>query len=124
MAEQNFTKRNKAAMLKALEQTLGVVTPALKSTGVGRATFYGWLKTDQKFNDAVNSMPEIAIDFAESHLHKQIKDGVPSSTIFFLKTKGKRRGYVEKVEHEHSGNLTFQPNIDFGDTSEKDADKQ
>ena len=34
----------------------------------------------------------------ESHLHKLIRDGNPAATIFFLKTKGKNRGYVERQE--------------------------
>ena len=38
---------------------------------------------------------------AESQLHKQILKGNTSATIFYLKTKGKNRGYVER--HEHTG---------------------
>jgi hypothetical protein len=48
----------------------------------------------------VCDIQESAVDFAESSLHQQIKDKVPSSTIFYLKTKGKHRGYVEKQEIE------------------------
>ena len=33
-----------------------------------------------------------------SQLHKQIKDGSTAATIFLLKTKGKKRGYVERQE--------------------------
>ena len=33
-------------------------------------------------------------------MHQQIKEKIPSSTIFYLKTKGKHRGYVEKQEIE------------------------
>ena len=43
-------------------------------------------------------LKNIALDFAESQLHSQIKDGSTSATIFYLKTKGKKRGYVEKQE--------------------------
>jgi hypothetical protein len=41
---------------------------------------------------------EETIDFAEAQLLKNIKDGKEPSLIFFLKTKAKHRGYVEKVE--------------------------
>jgi len=44
----------------------------------------------------------IALDFAESQLHKQIKEGNSTSTIFYLKTKGKKRGYIERQEHDHT----------------------
>ena len=40
----------------------------------------------------------MALDFAESQLHKQIQNGEVSSTIFYLKTKGKKRGYIERQE--------------------------
>lgn len=90
-------------MLEALEKTLGVVTPALKSANVARGTFYGWLKDDPKFRDAVDALPDIALDFAESKLHKLIKDENPTAIIFYLKTKGKKRGYVERIEQENVG---------------------
>jgi hypothetical protein len=38
------------------------------------------------------------LDFAESQLYKQIKDGSTTATIFYLKTKGKQRGYVERQQ--------------------------
>ena len=51
------------------------------------------------------------IDFAESSLYKQIKDGNTSATIFFLKTQAKRRGYIEKQEIEHSGVINFESEV-------------
>ena len=88
----------KKAMLEALEKSLGVITQACKMVGVHRSTHYEWLKTDEEYKAAVEELSEVAIDFAESHLHKLIKDGNPAATIFFLKTKGKGRGYVERQE--------------------------
>ena len=87
----------KKAMLEALEKSLGVVSTACKAVGISRQTHYNWLKED-KYKTAVEELSEVAIDFAESHLHKLIKDGNPAATIFFLKTKGKGRGYVERQE--------------------------
>ena len=88
----------KESILKALESSLGVVTVACKSADVPRSTYYKWLNEDEKFAEAVKDIENIALDFGESQLHKQIGDGSTSATIFFLKTKGKRRGYIEKSE--------------------------
>ena len=89
---------NKKAMIDALEKSLGIVTSACKVVGISRETHYRWLREDEKYLTAVKSIEDIALDFAESQLHKQIKEGEVSSTIFYLKTKGKRRGYFERQE--------------------------
>ena len=55
---------------------------------------------------------ETTLAFTESKLHKQIEDGVPVSTIFLLKTKGKNRGYVEKTEQDITSGgekISFSP---------------
>jgi|TARA_R110000803_G_scaffold76956_1_gene141766 hypothetical protein len=94
----NKTEQHKKGMLEALEKSLGVVTTACKKVGIGRTQFYHWLKEDREFNDQVKEIENIALDFAESQLHKQIGDGSTSATIFYLKTKGKNRGYIERQE--------------------------
>jgi|TARA_R100001163_G_scaffold40037_1_gene30372 hypothetical protein len=94
----NKTEHHKKALLDALEKSLGVVTTACKTANVGRTTYYEWLKTDEDFKHQVESIQDIALDFAESQLHKQIGDGSTAATIFYLKTKGKNRGYVERQE--------------------------
>ena len=88
----------KKQIVEALEKSLGVVTTAVMNVGIHRSTFYEWYNTDEAFKKEVDSISDIAIDFAESQLHKQIQDGNSTSTIFYLKTKGKRRGYVERTE--------------------------
>ena len=94
----NKTEQHKKAMIEALNKTLGVVTSALKITGVGRSTYYGWLKDDPEFKEKTSICQDIAIDFAESKLHKLISDENPTAIIFYLKTKGRHRGYIETTE--------------------------
>ena len=96
-------------MLEALEKSLGVVTTAAKSVGIDRSTHYKWLESDAEYKAAVEALADVALDFAESQLHKQIQNGEVSSTIFYLKTKGKRRGYIERSEMDmnHTGDLKF-----------------
>jgi hypothetical protein len=88
----------KKAMVAALEKSLGVVSTACKAVDISRQTHYRWMREDDDYKTAVEELSEVAVDFAESHLHKLIRDGNPAATIFFLKTKGKNRGYVERQE--------------------------
>jgi len=98
---------HKRAMIEALEKSLGIVTTACKSVGISRETHYRWLREDEQYKDAVDDISDVALDFAESQLHKQIQNGEVSSTIFYLKTKGKKRGYVERQEIDNSGSLSI-----------------
>ena len=88
----------KESLLAALEQSLGVVTVACREAHIPRSTYYKWLNEDREFADQVADIENVALDFAESKLHNQISDNNTSATIFYLKTKGKNRGYVERQE--------------------------
>lgn len=91
----------KKAMIEALEKSLGIVTSACKAVGISRMTHYRWLEEDSDYKKSVDDISEVAKDFVESQLFKQIRENNPTSTIFFLKTKGKDRGYVERTEIIH-----------------------
>ena len=104
----------KESILKALEKSLGVVTVACKQADVPRSTYYKWLNEDEDFAKAVKDIENIALDFGESQLHKQIGDGNTSATIFFLKTKGKKRGYIERNELDlTSGDEPIKINVNI-----------
>ena len=107
----NRTEQTKRALLEAMEQSLGVVTTACRKVGIGRTTYYEYMKTDPAFAAAIDELQNVAIDFAESQLHKQIADGNATATIFFLKTKGKARGYVERQEVHNIGDKLFTINV-------------
>jgi hypothetical protein len=98
------TDIHKKAMLEALEKSLGVVTTACKAVGIARQTHYEWMKEDEAYRSAVNNIDDLVLDFAESKLHKQIDSGDTTATIFFLKTRGKRRGYIEKSSLDFTSN--------------------
>ena len=111
MSKTNKILHTKKALLDALEKSLGVVTTACKIVGIDRSTFYKYLKEDHDFAYAVKQIDDVTIDFAESQLHKQIKEGNTTATIFFLKTKGKKRGYWEKQEivGDINTNVSYDP---------------
>jgi hypothetical protein len=107
---------NKKEILESLEKHKGIVTTACASIGLARSTYYDWVSSDPDFSAAVDEIRETAIDFVESKLMEKI-EGItmldkemdsetvtyrlpPSDTaiIFFLKTRGKKRGYIERTE--------------------------
>jgi len=112
---QNLTVK-KDAMIQALTSSLGNVTEAAEKIGIRRETHYAWLKDDAEYSAAVASLKNVALDFAESQLKKlmegaerqalthdgevvTIKDAPnTSAVIFYLKTQGKQRGYIERQE--------------------------
>ena len=92
------TKKNKKRVLDALKKTLGVVSSACQKVDLNPTTFYSWLKNDEEFAKEVKMCKELAIDTAETSLMEQIKDGNTAATIFYLKTQGRDRGYVERLD--------------------------
>ena len=102
------TDIHKKAMLEALEKTLGIVSSAAKIAGIARQYHYEWLKEDEEYAKAVEELSNISLDFGESQLHKRMKDGSDAAIIFFLKTKGRKRGYTERSEIEMNGNLKHE----------------
>lgn len=105
-------------MLKALEKSLGVVTVACRKSDVPRSTFYKWLNEDEDFALAVKEIENIALDFAESKLHDQIGEGNTAATIFYLKTKGKKRGYIERQEITGADGMPTNFQIEIIDKTE------
>tara|TARA_X000001388_G_scaffold38793_1_gene27314 strand:+ start:916 stop:1275 length:360 start_codon:yes stop_codon:yes gene_type:complete len=94
----NKSEHIKKGLIEALEKSLGIVTTACKQVGIGRTTFYNYYNDDKEFKALVDDIANMSLDFAESKLLEQIKDGSTAATIFYLKTKGKKRGYVERQE--------------------------
>jgi len=103
MARHSLTNQNKALMIKALEKHKGVISYACKTAKISRQTFYTWVEKDPEFKKATDNIQDVALDFVESKLFNLIQKNDTAATIFYLKTKGKKRGYVERQEINLSG---------------------
>ena len=101
-------KAKKKDILAAIDSCGGIITTACeKVPDVSRTQFYRWLEQDHKFKEAVDSATEKIIDLAESSLIRNIRNGDTTSIIFYLKTKGKKRGYSQSVDV--SGTIEHKP---------------
>ena len=97
--KRKSTARNKKYFLDIFEKKVCNVHATCQAVGINRWTYYQWVKTDPKFEKSIINSKESLIDFAETQLIKNIKNGNTACLIFFLKTQGKSRGYVEKIDH-------------------------
>lgn len=120
MSVNNKIQHTKNALVDALQKSLGVVTTACKMVGIDRTTYYRYYNEDEEFRAKCDDIGEMVLDFAESSLHKLIKDGNLGAVIFYLKCKGRNRGYVEKLEHEVNQSRTL--NIMVEEQTKKDLD--
>ena len=74
------------------------ITATCTALGISRKTFYEWKEKKKKLAEGLEAAEESIIDFAESKLVEHINNDDVQALIFFLRTKGKKRGYVEKTE--------------------------
>lgn len=91
--------------LRALIKCNGVIKDACEATGVARTTVYNWIEKYPDFAEALTMIEDSGIDFAESKLFENIDKGLEASIIFFLKTRGKKRGYQETGEGSNRSQL-------------------
>ena len=98
MTEQNRTQEAKKKLIAALEKSLGIVTEACEKAELGRTQHYTWYKEDEDYRKSVDNIEGKYIDFAETHLKEQIEKGSTPATIFYLKTRGRKRGYNDTLD--------------------------
>ncbi len=94
------------------------VTATCKALAINRTTFYNWRKRSEKLDAMLEEVEESIIDYAESKLVEHIQEGDTTCLIFFLKTKGKKRGYVERVEQD----VTVNPFLELMQAATSDGE--
>jgi hypothetical protein len=107
--QQNATpikKPERHIIEKAILKAFGNISLIAKSLDVDRTTLYKWIE-DENLKDA--------------------NDGDTTAIIFFLKTQGKERGYVERQEFNHQVNQPIFQSLDIdvitddGDSEDKET---
>lgn len=90
---------------RVYEKKAGNLASTASALNIDRTTLWKMRKENPMLEERLKAIDEGLIDFAESKLLKAISEGNITGIIFFLKTKGKNRGYVERVEQDVNANL-------------------
>jgi len=135
------TSQKKALFLETYPKKNYNISKTCNAIGISRRTFYLWIEDDNQFEIDVEDLQEADLDDSEETL-RVLRKGIPkfdkngnfdgwlmrpdtASVIFHLKTKGKKRGYVEKTEVENTGTVinwieekTYEPENDIDNIDE------
>ena len=83
-------------LIQALCASEGNVTKACKAVGITRRAYEQLLRDDADFQQQVAEIEDEIMDNVEGCLMEQIAQGNRTATMFYLRTKGRRRGWSEK----------------------------
>ncbi len=88
----------KAKVAEALKKTSANMSLAAKSLGVARSSLYDFVNKHPDLKEIISDERESLVDIAESALKSAVVGKEAWAVCFTLKTLGKGRGYVERVE--------------------------
>lgn len=78
--------------LSILEKSLGIVSIALQKAEVSRDEYVFW-QDNIEFKRRLDLISDTSVDYVENKLLALINKNDLSAIQFYLKTKGKKRGY-------------------------------
>ena len=100
MAKEKLTVDQIVAVL---EQTKGLPAVTAERLGCSVSTLYNYAGRYARVKEAMQHQKEKRLDIAEGQLWTLINAGNLTAIIFYLKTQGKARGYVENLRVEVGG---------------------
>ena len=95
---QPYRKYTQEQVIEALEESRGMIAPAARKLGCSRNTIRAYIQEYTEVAQALVDEEEATTDHAELRLFQAIDRGEAWAICFYLKCKGKKRGYVERAE--------------------------
>lgn len=114
----------KGEFLNALDAFYGIIYKACEAVKISRPTYYKWLREDDEFKSKVDDIMESQVDHVESKLIDLINANDTTAVIFYLKTKGKKRGYSDKMPPKEAIPIAQVPAVSETETAIPDKERK
>ncbi len=108
-------KHTNAEIIQAIRDAQGILAVAARKLQCDRNTIYNRMREEPEIEAAYKEANESTIDFVETKLIDRINKGDTTAIIFFLKTKAKARGYVERMEQTGANGGAIAFKIEYPD---------
>jgi hypothetical protein len=111
MSQKVMSKKKQATarrIIDALHESHGLICSAAAMAGVDRRTVHRYMKEFPQVAEAVEEAREKLYDAVESRLFEKIEAGDLTAIIFFLKTRCRHRGYIERQEVDMPKDITLR----------------
>lgn len=99
----------KESVVQAVKGSGGIISHIAKKLDCSWATADKYIKKWKETQSAYEDEKERILDIAEGVLYSSIQDGNTQDAKWLLSTIGKRRGFNEKHEIEHTGHIKILP---------------
>jgi hypothetical protein len=109
MPKRSKPKHTTASIVAAVKKRKGKLYLAAADLGITTQTLRNYARRWKEVRNAIHEAKGRMLDVAEDKLFQAIAKGEAWAICFFLKTQGKHRGYVERVEKRHGGDKTASP---------------
>lgn len=97
--QHEVTLGNQKRFLSNILMFFGNIPRARRATGISYNVQMRWLKS-KRLKELYDEIVEGFVDVAEEQLHRHVRMGSLDAAKFVLKTKGRNRGYGNKLEVE------------------------
>lgn len=114
MRSKRDPKLHKKRLLEAMLKFHGNVAKSCEAVGISRNQYYVYYNNDPLFKKEIDEIDEFNLDFVEYKLFENINDRDKASIFFYLKYKGRKRGYIDQTDVNLSGNLDINLKNMFG----------
>ena len=98
VSKRPYRKYTQEQMIRALEESKGLIAPAARALGCSRDAIRSYLEEYSAVSQAKLDQREAVTDMAENALYQAILDREAWAVCFYLKCLAKDRGYVERAE--------------------------
>jgi len=92
-------------IIEAIKGSGGIISTIAKRLSVSWHTADKYIQQSEDAKQALADEKEAILDMAEGAVYSSIKEGNTQDAKWLLATKGRKRGFNEKIDIEHSGDL-------------------
>lgn len=85
-------------IIDALQKTEGNISAAARALGASRVTIHKRINDSEEVKREYDSVNEASLDEAENELMALVKSGDFRAIKFYLRTKGRTRGYGDQLD--------------------------